>query len=182
MIVWYLIWLSIVLAVDTASNIFSELVNLRRSGRCLREHKRHSSSGRIAFKSIINMLIYFVRAWTISFEIFHHLISDSFVKLFLSVNDNKMQKICKTYVRPLYIKGNTQGRVPCWIPKHLLLPEESWPPPGPPKDKCRIEAKNKTSFKNIIVLHCFKSNFCFSILLYSFVVVLELHDKPIKSE
>ena len=82
--VWYLMWLSIILAADTTSNIFSELVNLQRRGWCLREYKRHSSSSRIAFKPwILNMLIYFVRAWTISFEIFHYLISDSFVKLFL---------------------------------------------------------------------------------------------------
>ena len=97
--VWYLMWLSIILAADTTSNIFSELVNLQRRGWCLREYKRHSSSSRIAFKPwILNMLIYFVRAWTISFEIFHHLISDSFVKLFLSLDDNEMQKICKTYI------------------------------------------------------------------------------------
>ena len=44
------------------------------------------------------MLIYFVRAWTILFGIFNYLISDSFVKLFLSVDDNEMQKICKTYI------------------------------------------------------------------------------------
>ena len=37
-------------------------------------------------------------------------------------------------------------------------------------------------FRPFIKNSMFKSNFCFSILLYSFVVVLELHDKPIKSE
>ena len=55
--VWYLMWLSIILAADTTSNIFSELVNLQRRGWCLREYKRHSSSSRIAFKPwILNML------------------------------------------------------------------------------------------------------------------------------
>jgi hypothetical protein len=39
--------------------------------------------------------------------------------------------------------------------------EDSRPPPGPPKDKCRIEVKIKieeNSFKNMVVLHYFKSN------------------------
>ena len=88
-------WLSIILAADTTSNIFSELVNLLKAWVMLTRIQEASSAGhRIAFKTI-NMLIY-LSSDNFICEIFQ--IADSLVKLFHSLHYNEIQKICRTYI------------------------------------------------------------------------------------
>ena len=111
MIVWHLMWLSIILAADPASNIFSELVNLQRKEWAMLTRIQEALQ---LWQNCVQSHKYVDLFCQCSDNFIQNFPPSQTVWLFQSLPHNEIQRICKTYISAYSVQFSCS-------PSHIIL-------------------------------------------------------------